>query len=131
MPSVTANNVDLVDAFAVHQGSTYVRGFTNVLGGANLTGSTAKMQVRTEGPDGTEILELTSPVSAGKGITLGATGELDLLVPAAESWVPPGEPLLRAEARYVYEILVTTGTQVDSVAKGQIAVIPGVTRPPP
>ncbi len=128
MPSVSANRVDLVDDLAVHQGSTYQHSFTPT--GVDLTSSAAKMQVRTSRPDGALILELISPVTAGKGIALGAAGEIDIIVPAAEDWSEDGS-LVVVEERYVYDLLVTTGAIIDSVAQGQIAVVPGVTRPPP
>lgn len=132
MPS-PANENNLFDANAATQGSTFQASFIlkdpagNLI---NLTSSTAKMQVRVSVPDGTLIVEVTSPVVSGKGIALGALGEIDIIIPATETWTVDDALLARPE-RYPYELLVTTAGIVGSESHGLLEALPGIARPPP
>jgi hypothetical protein len=89
--------------------------------------STAKMQVRAE-RGGAIVVELDSDPDGG--IVLGTEGEIDLRVEADATWTADGRTLER-QARYVYDLLVTTDGDTDRIVEGTIQVRPGVTTPPP
>jgi hypothetical protein len=86
----------------------------------DLTGYTAKMQVRATKADTKVILELTSLL--GGGITLGgALGTIDLDLNAGYTrWVPAG--------RFVYDLEMTNGATVTRLIEGAFVVSGEVTR---
>ena len=86
----------------------------------DLTGYTAKMQVRIIKPASKVILELTSLL--GGGITLGGVdGTIDLDLSAADTAeIPAG--------RYVYDLEMTDGSIVTRLIEGAFVVSGGVTR---
>ena len=85
----------------------------------NLTGYTARMQVRPRASSGFAYLSLTS--SSG-GLTLGGTtGTITILVDGSvTSAIPAG--------RYVYDLEVVSGQYVDKVMGGDFVLSAEVTR---
>ncbi len=85
----------------------------------NLTGYSARMQVRESYDAGTAVVSITS----GTGITLGGTaGSIILeLTPTTTAGVPSGQ--------YVYDLeLQTSGGYVTRLLEGNFTVDPEVTR---
>lgn len=85
----------------------------------NLTGYSARMQVRESYDSGTAVVSIT----AGTGITLGGTaGSIILeLGPTTTAGVPSGQ--------YVYDLeLITSGGYVTRLLEGNFTVDPEVTR---
>jgi hypothetical protein len=85
----------------------------------NLTGYTARMQVRPRASSGYAYLSLTSPSS---GLTLGGTtGTITILVDGSvTSAIPAGS--------YVYDLEVVNGAYVDKVMGGDFILSAEVTR---
>jgi hypothetical protein len=107
---------------STEQGSTLSRvvTYTNAEGNpVNLTGYTARMQVRPRATSGLAYLSLTSPTG---GLTLGAsTGTITILVDGAiTSEIPSGN--------YVYDLEVVNGEYVDKVMGGNFFLSAEVTR---
>ena len=90
------------------------------------TAGTATMQVRAMA-GGTVVLELTE----GAGLTLGATGEIDIRVEATEDWVVAGAPALITIAVYRYDLVAAVGGDTYRVAEGRVEVRPAITSPSP
>ncbi|MBN8248335.1 MAG: hypothetical protein J0L84_12950 [Verrucomicrobia bacterium] len=87
----------------------------------DLTGYTAKMQVRPQTADGAPILDLST---GGNGITLGgAAGTIAVTASAATTrTLTPGE--------YVYDLELTSPTGVvTTIVAGQFTLFMDVTRP--
>lgn len=85
----------------------------------NLTGYTARMQVRPQPGDGAPILDLTS----GSGITLG--GSAGTIAATA----PPATTRTFAPGEYVYDLELTSPTGVvTTIIAGQFVVYADVTR---
>lgn len=105
----------------VYQGDTFNLLFTIDTDGTpwNLTGYTAKMQVRPFVESTTTILDLQSPA----GITLGTTsGTVSVNVSAA------GMAAATA-GRHVYDLELTSGGGVKTkILKGAFIILPEVTR---
>ena len=104
-----------------YQGATYSLNMTWAIGGTavNLTGYSARMQVRESYDSGTAVVSITS----GTGITLGGTaGSIILeLTPTTTAGVPSGQ--------YVYDLeLQTSGGYVTRLLEGNFTVDPEVTR---
>jgi len=107
---------------STEQGSSLSRVVTyNDANGAavNLTGYTARMQVRPRASSGYAYLSLTS--SSG-GLTLGGTtGTITILVDGSvTSAIPAGN--------YVYDLEVVNGAYVDKVMGGDFILSAEVTR---
>jgi len=85
----------------------------------NLTGYTARMQVRPRASSGFVYLSLTSPSG---GLTLGGTtGTITILVDGSvTSAIPAG--------RYVYDLEVVNGVYVDKVMGGDFLLSAEVTK---
>jgi|LakMenE18May11ns_1017448.scaffolds.fasta_scaffold9838492_2 hypothetical protein len=103
------------------QGATFDYNLTWTLNGTavNLTGYSARMQVRETYDSTTPVISLTS----GTGITLGGTAGSILLDISATTTagVPSGQ--------YVYDLeLVTSGGYVTRLLEGNFNVDPEVTR---
>ncbi len=106
--------------FAVKQGADYRLTVTwkNPDGTpVNLTGRTAKMQLRVQ-PASDALLTLTS----GAGLTLGGTaGTVGIVITAAQGLTLPLEPVL-------YDLLIINGTAVDRILEGVATICAGVTQ---
>jgi hypothetical protein len=87
--------------------------------------ATAKLQVLI-GIGGAQILELTHAA----GLTLGANGEIDIRVEAAEDWTDGSGPLT-ALANYCYDLAVTQSGTTYRIVEGTFTAKPAVTAPPP
>jgi hypothetical protein len=103
------------------QGSTFTRRLIYKINDevVNLTGYTARMQIRENHSSSAYILELT----VGSGITItGATGQVSITITAgATATIPSGT--------YVYDIeLVAPNTTVQRLLEGKFVVTPEVTR---
>jgi len=87
----------------------------------DLTGYTAKMQVRPQTENGAPVLDLST---GGSGITLGgASGTILVTAPAATTRaIAPGE--------YVYDLELTSPTGVvTTIVAGTFTLFADVTRP--
>lgn len=103
------------------QGSTFSRTLTYEIDNTpvNLTGYSARMQVRVDYATTTTLVSLTS----GSGITLGGSaGTITFTITAAASaLLPPGS--------WVYDLeLVSGGGEVTRLIQGEFVVTPEVTR---
>ena len=94
---------------------TYISG--GIASGAlDITGYTAKMQMRPEPNDPTAVLTLQT----GSGITItGATGQIDLFATATQTNIDQGP--------YYYDLEIYTGPNVTRVIQGQIVVSAEIT----
>ena len=104
-----------------YQGANFDYSLTWTLNGTavNLTGYSARMQVRTTYDASTAVLSLT----AGTGITLGGTAGSILLEADAE------QTAAIDDGQYVYDLeLVTSGGYVTRLLEGNFVVDPEVTR---
>lgn len=102
------------------QGATFGRVITwNTSAGTpvNLTGYTAKMQVRTTDSTRTLVLELST--INGRIALGGAAGTITLTVTAADMGVTAGV--------HVYDLELTVGTTVTRLTQGQFDIRPEVT----
>ena len=107
---------------STEQGSSLSRVVTynNASGNpVNLTGYTARMQVRPRAGSGYAYLSLTSPDG---GLTLGGSaGTITILVDGSiTSAIPAGN--------YVYDLEVVNGEYVDKVIGGDFVISAEVTR---
>jgi len=106
-----------------YQGASWDYTLTWTTGGTpvNLTGYTARMQVR-DGYDGsTAIVSLTS----GTGITLGGTaGTIVLALSAIATSAIDATP----SGQYVYDLELVNGSTVTRLVEGTFIVSPEVTR---
>lgn len=107
----------------IEQGATWNLELTWKIGGTavNLTGYSARMQVRVDVDDSETILSLTS--SGGAGITLGgALGTITLSQTATQT-------AALATGEYVYDLeLQSMGGTVTRLLQGQFAISAEVTR---
>lgn len=127
MPAATVNLTE-DRGFAIHTGVTWqVQGTfyqdKTKQNPVNLTGASAKMQIRDETGSTDALLEITTSGSAGDKITLGgAAGTYDIQASAATT-------ASLAPGRYVYDFLLTdSGGTVTKEFEGLIEVIQSVTR---
>lgn len=103
-----------------YQGATFNLNFTVKLAGTaiDLTGYTARMQVRESVDAASPLLSLTS----GSGITLGGTaGTIGVTVSATSTAGVPG-------GQYVYDMELVSGSVVTRILQGSFKVLPEVTR---
>ena len=89
----------------------------------NLTGYTARMQVRDNVSSNTIVIALSTTAGSGGTITLGGTaGTVDLLIPAANT-------ATLTAGQYVYDLeLVSGGGVVTRLLEGNFKVTAEVTR---
>jgi len=89
----------------------------------NLTGYTARMQVRDNVSSNTIVIALSTTAGSGGTITLGGTaGTVDLLIPAANTTT-------LTAGQYVYDLeLVSGGGVVTRLNEGNFKVTAEVTR---
>ena len=106
-----------------YQGASFDYTLTWQTGGTpvNLSGYTARMQVRDSYDGGSAIVNITS----GTGITLGGTAgtillELTATQTAAIDATPSGQ--------YVYDLELVSGSTVTRLVEGTFIVSPEVTR---
>lgn len=108
--------------FVCPQGATFSKQLSYLIDSVpvNLTGYTARMQVREKSSSPAKIIDLTTE---NGGITLGGpsgTVQLDISASTTESLVPK---------TYVYDLeLVSSGNFVVRLIEGQFTVTPEVTR---
>jgi molybdopterin-binding protein len=103
------------------QGSTYSQQFTYSIDDipVNLTGYTARMQVREKHTSATTIVSLTTE---NGGITLGGDeGTIDV-------YIAPGVTETFVAKEYVYDLELVTGSNVYRIIEGKFIVSPEVTR---
>jgi len=108
------------------QGATFQRQLTwtdSARDAYNLTGYTARMQVRANTSSNTVIIALSTTAGSGGTITLGGTaGTVDLLIPAANTTT-------LTAGQYVYDLeLVSGGGVVTRLLEGNFKVTAEVTR---
>lgn len=108
--------------FKTPQGSTFTRTLVYKVDGSavNLTGYTARMQVRKSVTDSTVLLSLATDDSSI--VITGATGTITLTVPATTmAAVSAGS--------WVYDLeIVSSGGVVTRLIEGKFVVTPEVTR---
>jgi hypothetical protein len=104
------------------QGATYERVVIlrdSAAGLVNLTGATAKMQLRNTATGSVIIKELTTE---NGGITLGGiTGTISLFISAVDT-------ALIAAGNYVYDLIIISGSNINKPLYGTFTVRAGVTR---
>ena len=107
-----------------YQGANFDYTLTWQTGGSavNLTGYSARMQVRDSYDAGTAVVSLTS----GTGITLGGTaGTIGLALSATATAALDGTP----NTQYIYDLELVTGAgYVTRLVEGRFMVYPEVTR---
>jgi hypothetical protein len=107
-----------------YQGANFDYTLTWQAGGTvvNLTGYTARMQVRDSYDAGTAIVSLTS----GTGITLGGTaGTIALVLSATATALLDGTP----NTQFVYDLELVSGAgYVTRLVEGRFYVFPEVTK---
>jgi hypothetical protein len=104
------------------QGSTFRRVFTWTIDGTpvNLSGSTARMQVRKKASDSAVVLTATPYITLG-----GSAGTIDLNIPAS---VLAGIAPRAGDSSYVYDLEIVTGSVVTTLLAGRFFVAPEVTK---
>ena len=108
--------------FKTPQGSTFTRTLVYKVDGTavDLTGYTARMQVRKSVTDSTVLLSLTTDNSTI--VITGATGTVTLTVPATTMAAV-------AAGSWVYDLeIVSGGSVVTRLIEGKFVVTPEVTR---
>lgn len=104
------------------QGATWTRVFSWSVNDVpvNLTGRTARMEVRTKPDSPTVVLTVTPYITLG-----GAAGTVTISIPAnVLAAVPP-----RTGSRfYVYDLEIVSGSQVTTFLAGRMTVAPEVTK---
>jgi hypothetical protein len=107
-----------------YQGANFDYTLTWQTGGTavNLTGYSARMQVRDSYDAGTAIVSLTS----GTGITLGGTaGTIEVALTAAQTSALDGTPNIQA----LYDLELVSGAgYVTRLVEGRFYIYPEVTR---
>lgn len=96
----------------------------------DLTGYSARMQIKRDRYDVLPIYTLTSALAGG--ISLGTAGEIDITIPAGQT-APVLVPAIDPDGEVWYhDLLLTdpTGTLVERLYQGTVSVFPGVTQPP-
>lgn len=109
-------------AIRARQGATYRRVFTWTIDGTpvNLSGATARMEVRKKASDSSVVLTATPYITLG-----GAAGTVDLNIPAS---VLAGIAPRAGDSSYVYDLEIVTGSVVTTLLAGRFFVAPEVTR---
>lgn len=104
-----------------YAGATFDLNFTVKLAGTaiDLTGYTARMQVRESAESGTAVLSLAT---GGSGITLaGTAGSIATTASASATSAIAG-------GQYVYDMELVSGSVVTRILQGNFKVLPEVTR---
>lgn len=113
-----------IQDFDIDQGSNWTEQLIwkdEALDPVDLTGYTARLQIRRRVGSSVVQLELTT----GAGITLGgALGTIDLAITAAQSAALPA----RQGKRFVYDLEMVNGSNVHRLLQGKLIVSPEVTR---
>lgn len=104
--------------FEIRQGSTVRRNFALSIDDApvNLTGYTARMQVRDRPESDSVILNATPYITLG-----GTAGDIDIDIPASITEDLPA-------GRFSYDLELVQGSYVTAVIKGSFVCRPEVTR---
>lgn len=104
------------------QGATYRRVFLWSIDGSpvNLSGATARMEVRTKPSSSSIVLTATPYITLG-----GAAGTVDLNIPAT---VLAGISPRTGSSSYVYDLEIVQGSVVTALLAGQFFVAPEVTK---
>lgn len=95
----------------------------------DLTGKTARMQIRRDRDDAAHLYELTTE---NGGITLAPTGEITLSIAFDATYPVLSPPIDRDGEVWWHDLLLSTpGTPavVERLYQGNIFVFPGVTKP--
>lgn len=107
-------------AIEIEQGATFRTTLT--LTGRDLTGCSARMQVRESIESPVTLLDLSTPPGGGITITPGPPGVIEIMLTAAQT----------AELDWLlgfYDLeLITPGDEVERLLKGTVTVDPEVTR---
>ncbi len=104
----------------IEQGATWTTSLT--LTGRDLTGCSARMQIRETVSSPSTLLSLTSSPAAGIAITAGPPGVITITITAAQT-------AAMAWKHGVYDLeLVTAGGEVERLLKGDVTVDFEVTR---
>lgn len=107
--------------FTIDQGSTWTLQlvYNNPQGAPiNLTGYTARMQIRSKSNSPTAVLTLNT---GGQGITItGPTGTLDLIATDEQTGAIPA-------GFYVYDLELSNNGVITRLIQGQVTVSPQVT----
>ena len=104
----------------IEQGATWTTTLT--LADRDLTGCTARMQIRETAPSPSPLLSLTSSPAAGIVITPGPPGIIAVTITAAQTTALTWKT-------GVYDLeLVSAGGIVERLLKGDVVVDPEVTR---
>lgn len=109
-------------AIRARQGATYRRVFTWTIDGipVNLTGASARMEVRKKASDSSVVLTATPFITLG-----GTAGTVDLNIPAQTlAAIAPRS----GESSYVYDLEIVIGGTVTALLAGRFFVAPEVTR---
>ena len=109
---------------ACYEGATFDYELTWTAGGSavDLTGYTARMQVRSSYDSSTPVVSLAS----GSGITLGGTaGTIELFLSAAETEALDGTP----NPQFIYDLeLQSSSGVVTRLVEGNFFIYPEVTK---
>ena len=92
----------------------------------NLTGYSAKLQVRSSHKSKAVIIELSTSngrISLGTGGDM-TTGAINLFISAANS----GELSVCEEVKAVYDLEMTSGYTVSRILQGNVIIVPEVTK---
>lgn len=105
----------------IYQGATFRKRLVWKLGSTivDLTGYTAKLQIRQAIESASTLVELTTE-NGGIGIT-GAEGRIDLLIEAADT-------AALSFATAVYDLELINGTEVTRLCQGKVTLHKEVTR---
>lgn len=132
MPAAKIDFTRSSDAGPCEQGATFRRRilYTTLVDGVetpvNLTGMTARMQVRSN----IESLNTLVSLTTGAGITLGGVnGTIDLYISATDTNSLPETITSGINAKYpVYDFELVNGAEVDRLFEGKFEITRGVTR---
>lgn len=104
------------------QGATWTRVFTWSVNDVpvNLTGRTARMEVRTKPSATSVVLNATPYITLG-----GSAGTVTISIPAS---VLAGIEPRTGSKFYVYDLEIVTGQQVTTLLAGRFTVAPEVTK---
>ncbi len=95
----------------------------------DLTGKSARMQIRRDRDDPDVLFELTT---TNGGVTMASTGEITLSLAASETYPALDPPIDRDGEVWSHDLLLTTpGTPdvVERLYQGNVFVMPGITKP--
>lgn len=104
------------------QGATWTRVFTWTVAGSpvNLTGRTARMEVRTKPDSSSVVLNATPYIALG-----GAAGTVTITIPAN---VLAGISPRTGSKFYVYDLEIVSGSTVTTLLAGRMTVAAEVTK---